>query len=68
MFYQLHLEVTTMEYLLSNDTWDQREKDAIQKVINSGHMTMGKMVKEFETFFAQKFNCKYAILDLLLTY
>ena len=62
MFYQLHLEVTTMEYLLSNDTWDQREKDAIQKVINSGHMTMGKMVKEFERFFAQKFNCKYAIM------
>ena len=52
-----------MEYLLSNDTWDESEKDAIYKVIESGRITMGECVRSIEKEFAEKFSVKYAIMS-----
>ena len=51
-----------MNYPLSLNTWDKKEKKAIQDVINSNNFTMGKKVIEFEKKFAKKFNSKYAVM------
>ena len=51
-----------MNYPLSLNTWNKKEKKAIQDVINSNHFTMGKKVIEFEKKFAKKFNSKYAVM------
>ena len=40
-----------MVYNLSYNTWSNREKSALQKVIKSGMFTMGKNVKKFEKIF-----------------
>ena len=53
----------TMEYLLSNDTWGEEEKNAVEEVINSGRMTMGEKVAQFELDFAKKFGVKYAVMS-----
>ena len=42
-----------MKYPLACDTWDDREIEAIQKVIESGRYTMGPYVKKFEEEFAR---------------
>ena len=55
--------VLTMNYLLSNDTWENEEKEAMRKVIDSGKVTMGENVKELERIFALKFGTKYAIMS-----
>ncbi|MBE5962360.1 MAG: DegT/DnrJ/EryC1/StrS family aminotransferase [Lachnospiraceae bacterium] len=52
-----------MNYLLSNDTWENEEKEAMKKVIDSGKVTMGENVKELERIFALKFGTKYAIMS-----
>ena len=52
-----------MEYRLSNNTWDDKETDAINQVLRSGKITMGEKVKEFERDFAQKFGTKYAVMS-----
>lgn len=52
-----------MKYRLSDDTWNQKELDAIQGVIDSRMFSMGKKVKEFEEEFAKKFGAKYAIMS-----
>ena len=36
------------EYKLATSSWDKKELDAIQKVINSGIFTMSDNVKKFE--------------------
>ena len=51
-----------MNYPLSFNTWNKKEKKAILEVVNSNHFTMGKRVKEFENKFAKKFNSKYAVM------
>lgn len=52
-----------MKYLLSDDTWDNQEIDAINRVIASNRFTMGKEVEEYEKEFAKKFGAKYAIMS-----
>ena len=47
---------------LATTTWDNKEYQALQKVIASGMFSMGKYVQEFETKFAQFLNCKYAVM------
>ena len=51
-----------MYYDLAADTWGPEEKAAIQNVINSGRLTMGPKVAEFEAAFAKYFGRKYAIM------
>jgi CDP-6-deoxy-D-xylo-4-hexulose-3-dehydrase len=51
-----------MKYPLACDTWDDREIEAIQKVIKSGRYTMGPHVKQFEKEFASHFMCKDAVM------
>lgn len=51
-----------MKYPLACDTWDNREVDAIQRVIKSGQYTMGSNVKKFEEEFANHFMCENTIM------
>lgn len=51
------------KYSLSDDTWNQEEKEAINRVIESNMYTMGKEVEAFEKEFAKKFGCKYAVMS-----
>lgn len=51
------------KYLLSDDTWDKEELDAIDEVIKSNFFTMGEKVKKYEKEFAEKFGTKYAIMS-----
>ena len=44
--------MTGMHYKLATTSWDEREHDAMQSVINSGQYTMGARVAEFERDFA----------------
>jgi glycine hydroxymethyltransferase len=52
-----------MEYKLSDDTWNEAEYNAIDRVIKSGFFTMGKEVAEYEEEFAKKMGSKYAIMS-----
>lgn len=52
-----------MKYRLSDDTWNEKELNAIQEVIDSRMFSMGKKVKEFEMAFAEKFGTKYAVMS-----
>lgn len=49
-------------YSLASSTWDERELNAIQKVINSNMFTMGKHVAEYEKQFAEFFGSKFAVM------
>jgi CDP-6-deoxy-D-xylo-4-hexulose-3-dehydrase len=51
-----------MKYKLAYSTFSPEEKEAMQKVIESDHFTMGKNVKKFEKEFAKFFGKKYAIM------
>ena len=42
-----------MNYPLSLNTWDKKQRKAIQDMINSNNFTMGKKVSEFEKKFAK---------------
>jgi len=50
------------KYPLASSTWDEKEIEAIQKVIDSGQFTMGAQVETFENNFAEKIGSKYAIM------
>ena len=52
-----------MKYELSDDTWDESEYSAIDRVIKSGFFTMGKEVSEYEEKFAEKMGSKYAVMS-----
>lgn len=52
-----------MKYTLSDNTWDEKEYEALNNVIESGFFSMGEKVKTFEKEFAKKFNVKYAIMS-----
>ena len=52
-----------IKYSLSNDTWDNKEIEAINRVITSNHFTMGKEVEKYEKAFAKKFGAKYAVMS-----
>ena len=49
-------------YPLSINTWDNKEYDAINKVIASQNFTMGEKVKEFENRFASHMGSKFAVM------
>ena len=51
-----------INYSLASTTWDGKEYDAMQKVIDSSMFTMGKNVNEFEKNFSIKFNSKYSVM------
>ena len=51
-----------MHYDLAADTWGPEEKAAIQNVINSGSITMGPKVAEFEVAFAKYFGRRHAVM------
>ncbi len=51
-----------MEYRLSDDTWDEKESEAIDRVLASGRFSMGERVAEFEKAFAEKFGVRYALM------
>lgn len=52
-----------MIYKLSDDTWDQKELKAVERVMKSGFYSMGKEVLAYEKAFAEKFGCKYAVMS-----
>ncbi len=51
-----------MFYDLAADSWGEEEKAAIDQVIQSGRLTMGPKVAEFEAAFAAYFGRKYAVM------
>lgn len=51
-----------MQYKLCDDTWNEKELEAIQRVIASNHFSMAGEVKGFEEEFAEKFGVKYAVM------
>ncbi len=52
-----------INYSLSNDTWDEKEINAIDKVVKSNRFTMGEQVSSYEKMFAEKFNSKFAVMS-----
>ena len=51
-----------MKYSLASSTWDDKEIEAINRVIDSDMYTMGPGVKKFEEEFANFMNIKYAVM------
>lgn len=51
-----------MKYSLATSSWDVKELDAIQRVINSDMFSMDKEVRSFEGQFANFFKSKYALM------
>lgn len=52
----------SFRFPLATSSWDQKEHDAIQRVIASDMFTMGPEVRKFEEEFAAHFGSKYAIM------
>lgn len=52
-----------MRYTLSDNTWDNKEYEALNSVIESGFFSMGEKVATFEKDFAKKFKVKYAVMS-----
>ncbi|MDO4674670.1 DegT/DnrJ/EryC1/StrS family aminotransferase [Campylobacter sp.] len=51
-----------MNYTLASSTWDEKELDAIQSVIESDRFTMGAKVAQFEKEFAHFVGAKFALM------
>jgi len=51
-----------MQYKLATSTWDNKEIEAIQKVIDSDIYSMSKCVELYESEFASYFGSKYAVM------
>lgn len=52
----------TIDLPLANSTWDQRELDALQRVIRSGRYSMGPEVALFEKQFAEFAGSRYCVM------
>lgn len=52
-----------MNYKLASDFWDEKEYDAIDRVVKSGFFTMGKEVEALEKKFAEYFGAKYCVMS-----
>lgn len=52
----------SFRYPLATSSWDQKELDALQKVINSERYSMGAEVAEFERQFAAHFGSNHAVM------
>ena len=50
------------KFPLAIDSWDEKEKEAINKVVQSGFFTMGKKVKRFEEEFSNYIGSKYSVM------
>tara|TARA_B100000787_G_scaffold151212_1_gene124164 strand:- start:914 stop:2074 length:1161 start_codon:yes stop_codon:yes gene_type:complete len=50
------------EYKLASSTWDKKEFDAIQSVIDKDMYTMGSSVKQFEENFSRYLDSKYCVM------
>jgi len=51
-----------MKYELASSSWDEKEIEAINKVIKTDNYTMGNFVKEFEKDFAKFTQNKYCVM------
>lgn len=51
-----------MEYKLAISTWDEKELNAIQSIIDRDMFTMGKSVQEFEENFSKYLDSKYCVM------
>ena len=51
-----------MQYKLATSTWDNKEIEAIQKVIDSDVYSMSNCVEQYEAEFASHFGSKYAVM------
>lgn len=51
-----------INYPLALDTWDEKENNAINRVVKSDMFTMGEEVEEYEQEFADYFNSKFGIM------
>ena len=51
-----------MQYKLATSTWDNKEIEAIQRVIDSDIFSMSKSVEQYELEFASYFGSKYAVM------
>lgn len=49
-------------YPLATTTWDEAEYAALHRVIEGGRFTMGPLVKQFESDFAEHFGSRYAVM------
>ena len=49
-------------YKLASNTWDEKEIQAIQSVVDSGIYSMGDFVSKYEKDFANFFNTKYSVM------
>lgn len=52
----------SFRFPLATSSWDQKELDALQRVIDSDRYSMGNEVAEFERQFATHFGSKYAVM------
>ena len=52
----------TNSYPLATSTWDEKELEAIQSVINRDMFTMGESVASFEKDFCKFVDSKYAVM------
>ena len=50
------------KYELSSSTWDEKEIEAINKVIDSGIFTMGSNVQKFEKDFSSYIGSRYSVM------
>ena len=51
-----------MKHPLTYSTWDQKEKNAINKVVKSNYFSMGKTVEIFEKNFSKRLKRKYGVM------
>ena len=51
-----------LNYPLTYSSWDEKEIQEIQKVINSGQFTYSDKVKKFENQYAKFFNMKHGVM------
>mgnify|MGYP003343782946 CR=1 FL=1 len=51
-----------MSYKLASSTWDNKEIQAIHRVIESDNYTMGKKVEECEKDFANFVGSRYSLM------
>lgn len=51
-----------INFPLASSTWDDKELNAIQRVVDSNMFTMGQSVKDYENDFAKFFGSKYAVM------
>lgn len=52
-----------LKYPLATSTWDDKEYEAMQRVISSGNFTMGQEVQAYERDFASEFGARYALMS-----